>query len=364
MNTQERIDPWGSEGFGDYEKLIAEFGMESLSPFKKDLSDNLLFRRNIIFGHRDFGKILDAIKHKKPYAMMTGLMPSGKFHLGHKMVADEIIWHQKKGADVFVCAADLEAYLMRDITLSEAKKIAVEEYVANYIALGLDMRKVHFWFQTDYETPYYRFRDTLSHRTTFNEMKAIYGTLSPEKIFSVITQAADILHPQLPEYGGPRPTVVPVGADQDPHIRLTRDIAGRHKEHSLIPPSATYHKFMPGLLGGKMSSSNPKSHIALTDSPKEAKKKVLAAFSGGGVTVEEHKKNGGNPEVDVACQYLFYGFEEDDRKVIKIFEDYRAGTLMTGEVKKLLADKVAAFLEAHQAKYPEALREAKEIVKK
>ena len=40
-------------------------------------------------------------------------------------------------------------------------------------------------------------------------------------------QAGDILHPQLDEYGGLRPIVVPVGIDQDPHLRLTRGLASK-----------------------------------------------------------------------------------------------------------------------------------------
>lgn len=40
---------------------------------------------------------------------------------------------------------------------------------------------------------------------------------------SVLTQVADILHPQVESE--PAPTVVPVGLDQDPHIRLTRGVA-------------------------------------------------------------------------------------------------------------------------------------------
>ena len=43
-------------------------------------------------------------------------------------------------------------------------------------------------------------------------------------------QVADILLPQIEEFGGPKKVVVPVGVDQDPHIRLTRDIAHRLNE--------------------------------------------------------------------------------------------------------------------------------------
>ena len=42
-----------------------------------------------------------------------------------------------------------------------------------------------------------------------------------------LVQVGDIIHPQLDDYGGLRPIVVPVGIDQDPHLRLTRGIAGK-----------------------------------------------------------------------------------------------------------------------------------------
>lgn len=61
-------------------------------------------------------------------------------------------------------------------------------------------------------------------------MAAIYGFSGETHLahmIAVLTQGADILHNQLPQFGGPIPVVVPVGADQDPHIRLTRDIAAK-----------------------------------------------------------------------------------------------------------------------------------------
>ncbi|HDD56887.1 MAG TPA: tryptophan--tRNA ligase, partial [Thermoplasmatales archaeon] len=43
--------------------------------------------------------------------------------------------------------------------------------------------------------------------------------------YAPLIQAGDILHVQLEKFGGVRPTLVPVGVDQDPHLRLCRDIA-------------------------------------------------------------------------------------------------------------------------------------------
>lgn len=359
------IDPWASNSIEDYEKLMREFGMEGMEEYRSRYSDLRYIRRGIIFGQRDFAGIDEAIQKKKRYALMTGLMPSGKFHFGHKMVADEIIWFQQKGADIFSCAADMESYLMRGVPFEDARKAATEEYLANYIALGLNPDKLTFWFQSDYRNEYYRLRDMLSKKVTFNELKAIYGELTTGKIISALTQAADILHPQLPEFGGPRPVVVPVGADQDPHLRLTRDLAQRFSdEFKFIPPSATYHKFMSGLQGGKMSSSNPQSYIALTDEPREAGRKIMRAKTGGRATVEEQKRLGGVPEQCMIYELYLYHLVDDEKELREIYSKCKAGTLLCGEDKKRCAELMEKFLVEHQKKRDEAKKQAERVLKK
>lgn len=64
-----------------------------------------------------------------------------------------------------------------------------------------------------------------------------------------------------------------------------------------------------------MSASNVNSAIFMTDDAKTIAKKIKShAFSGGGASREEHEANGGNPDVDVAYQYLSF-FEDDDSKM-------------------------------------------------
>src|SRR3989344_1718157 len=294
------ITPWEVKGTIDYARLIKDFGLQPLPPlntFPPEFTKFPLFRRNIIFAHRDLNRITDAIKQKKKFVMMTGLMPSGKFHFGHKIVADQIIFYQSLGAKIYLTVADIEAYNTRNPNLKKLRKIAIEEYLTNYIALGLNIKKCDFYFQSarskqaEKSNSYYRLANMLARHATFNEYKSIYGEISPGKMISSLIQASDMLHPQLPEFEGPIPVLVPVGADQDPHLRLARDLSQRIKEFKFIQLSSTYNKFLPALNGDKMSSSDPTSYIALTDSPEEASNKIKKyAFSGGQPTIEEHKK--------------------------------------------------------------------------
>ncbi|MEK6835354.1 MAG: tryptophan--tRNA ligase [Nanoarchaeota archaeon] len=355
------VTPWEVKGNIDYERLIKEFGLSPISSLPRQFQENFLFRRGIIYGHRDFDKVIEAVKNKKKFVMMTGLMPSGKFHFGHALVLKQILFYQSLGAKIYIAVADLEAYNTRNPNLSELRKTAIEEYLINYIALGLNPKNCDFYFQSqrskdsEKSNAYYGLANRVSRYITFNEIKAIYGDITPGKLSSALLQVSDMIHSQLPEFEGPSQVVVPVGSDQDPHIKLARDIIQRIKDYKFIQLSSTYNLFLPGLKGGKMSSSDATSYIALTDNLDDTSNKIKKyAFSGGQNTIEEHRKKGGNPDTDISYQWLRMFFEEDDKKLEKIYHDYKSGKLLTSELKQILIDKLNKFLKQHQEKRKKA----------
>ncbi len=347
---KQEIDPWELKEIKDYDKLMKNLGVDNFEEYAKKLKNAPLeIRRGLLIGHKDFNNIYDCINQKKEFAILTGLMPSGAFHFGHMSVINQVIYYQKLGAKIFLLAADLEAHLTRNVPLKEAKKIAIEEYLLNYLALGLSTKNLKFYFQTEgpkkYLREYMNLSKLASAKTTFNEVKAIYGDINPQKLISSLTQVADILYPQLE---GIKTTLTPVGFDQLPHANFTRDIASRMKFNL---PSFTFHKLIPGLQGvtSKMSSSKEESYISFDDSPQEVSKKIKKySFSGGQATIEEHRKKGGNPNIDVSYKYLEFLFEQDDKKLKKIYDDYKSGRLLTSELKEILIEKINIFLTQHQ----------------
>ena len=359
---KKAFNPWEVRGEINYNKLVRDFGVSLMKDLPEIFNKEILFRRRIIFAHRDYQRILESVKNKKKFVMMTGLMPTGKFHLGHLLVAQQFLIYQKLGAKIYIAVADIEAYNARGQSLEDSKKIAIDEYITNYVALGLNPKNVEIYFKSDRSkdsnrsNAYYRLQNILAKHATFNEFKAVYGDITPGKMVSSLLQASDMLHSQLPEFENICPVVVPVGIDQDPHLRLARDISKRIPI-KFTQLSSTYHQMIPGLKGAKskMSSSDPNSFIALTDNPKTVKNKINKyAFSGGKETLEEHKRLGGNPDIDVSFQYLRMFLEEDDDKLQEIYNDYKSGKLTTGELKKYTIDKLNLFLKDHQAKREKA----------
>lgn len=369
MEKEFIVTPWDVSGEIDYERLVKEFGLTLMQELPQEFQKNVLFRRKIVYAHRDIQRILDAIKNKKPFVMMTGLMPTGKMHLGHAIVAEQMIFYQSLGAKIYIAVADLEAYNSRGLSLEEGRANAIEEYLINYIALGLKPKNCEIYFQSarsddgKKSNAYYRLQNLLARHATFSEFKSVYGEITPGKMISALLQASDMLHPQLNEFEGAMPVVVPVGVDQDPHIRLARDISQRIKNPSFIQLSSTYHQMLLGLKGGKMSSSDSMSYIALTDSPRDVEMKIKKyAFSGGKDTLEEHRRLGGNPDVDVSFQYLKFLFEDNDEKLKRIHDDYKSGKMLSSELKMIAVEKINSFLKEHQKKREKAAKEVGKFI--
>jgi tryptophanyl-tRNA synthetase len=102
---------------------------------------------------------------------------------------------------------------------------------------------------------------------------------------------------------------------------------------------------MPGLTGGKMSSSIPESIISFYESEATVRKKVMAGITGGRMTLEEQKRYGGEP--DRCSLYLLNLFHmvTDDAELAEIRRKCVSGEMMCGTCKKETAERVVAFLK-------------------
>lgn len=331
----------------EYRETMERFGIDPIEEVADRLPDDPLIRRGIVFGHRDLGAVLDARDRGDEFAVMTGLMPSGPFHFGHKTVVEHLRLYQEMGAPVTLCVADVEAYLTRDVSLDEARQVAIEEYLPNYAALGIDLESADLYFQSTAGNDGQLLSKLFARHLTANQVAATYGDADPDTLVSALTEAADIVRPQTTR-GEAVPTVVPVGIDQDPHIRLTRDAVARYRDAAYRKPASTYHRFMRGLRGGKMSSSDPASHVALSEPIESAKRKIDAAKTGGRASVAEHREKGANVEADVVFELLAFHLVDDDDELARIRREYAAGNLLSGELKALAKDRLETFLDAHR----------------
>jgi tryptophanyl-tRNA synthetase len=405
----EEINPWANQQTLDIQRLFSEFGIEPIDNVIGMLPEVPYFmKRGIVIGHRDYTPIAGCIRDGKPFHILTGFMPSGHPHLGHLMVMKEVVWHVQQGGNGFITIADREAHAVRDTSWEKCREYG-REYLACLYALGFE-GKTYFQSRNDLLKDL-AFESSI--RVNLSELQSIYGfsqETSLGHMMSVITQVADILYPQVESY--PAPTVVPVGIDQDPHIRLTRGVAHKlrmftvedrgqyisvrsknafpaaldmvhnryprskkYEGHVDIPgsacaevsavvreieisfggfgffsPSSTYHLFIPGLQGGKMSSSIPESTISFTEPDEIVKKKVMAALTGGRATLAEQREQGGEPERCPLFLLNLFHMVDDDPQLEELRTKCRSGQLMCGQCKKETAERVLSFIHDMQEK--------------
>ncbi len=362
-----KVDPWNVEGNVNYDQLVREFGVKKINPsLKKKLEDvckkkgvdlHYLLRRDILFAHRDLDKLLVDLEKGKEFFLYTGRSPSGQIHLGHMFIWYFTKWLQDLfDVELYFQFPDEEKFLFKkDYTYEDVQK-NLEDNMKDVAAIGFNPEKTFFIVNTKHANLLYPEAIKVAKKITFSNVKSSFGLTESSNIGSIFYTSMQAVPAFLPSVLKNKKLncLIPHAVDQDPHFRITRDVI---EKVGYPKPASIQSRFLPGLGGfeedSKMSSSKESSSIYMSDSPKDIKRKINKyAFSGGRDTLEEHRKYGGNPDIDVCYNWLLF-FEEDDEYLEKIYKDYKSGKLLSGELKKILIDKLTEIVVDHQEKRKE-----------
>ncbi len=353
-NEEFTVTPYTVEGTIDYNKLLNQFGAEPLTEdqyngFPEPIHH--LVRRKIFYAGRDVDSFLSALTTDRQHSIVTGRGPSGPMHIGHIIPLYFAKYLQEQtGATVYIPISDDEKYMLKENKSLQSIQDYTRQNIREILAIGFDPSRTRIIIDTADADIIYPLSMTFATELTQATIESTYG--EPSNIGMSFYPAVQITHLLLPQlvYGS-HPSLVPIAIDQDPHLRLSRDVAAKSK-YDIKKPSTLLSKFLPNLNGpGKMSSSGSNPSILLTDDPTTVREKIMShAYSGGRSNIQEHREHGGNPDIDVPFQYLRYFFEPDDTRLETIERKYRSGDLLSGELKELTASKIAEFLETHQAR--------------
>ncbi len=359
MQEDYKVGAYSVEGNVNYDDLVTKFGVSLIDDdlkkrIKKDAGDlHFMIRRGIFFANRDLNWLLDQYEKGNKFYVYTGIAPSGSMTIAHLLPFIMAQWLQEKfDADVLIQIPDEEKFLAKkdmNLTLEKAHDLAYQDAL-DIAALGFKPEKTKMFLNTEYADVVYKQAVRVSKYLTFSIVKDAFGFGNDTNIgtiFYTSTQAVPAFLKSV-EQGTNVPCLIPLGIDQDVHFRVARnaiDKLGYYK------PAIMHSKFLPSLKGGpKMSASDSDNTIYLADSPDVVVRKVNRAITGQQSTAELQKKLGGDPDKCAVCQYNRYLFEPEDKKLEAIFEGERKGTLLAGEHKKDLADKINKFLENHNKK--------------
>ena len=231
--------------------------------------------------------------------VVSGARPTGLLHLGHLHGALRNWARLQENYRCFFFVADWHA-LTTDYQSPDGIKEGTGAMVAEWLSVGLDPAKCTIFRQSDIKehaelhlllsmlTPVSWLERNPTYKEQLRELGerdlSTYGFLGYP-----VLQAADIIM-----YKAHR---VPVGADQAPHVELTREIVRRFNSfYGPVFPEPevllTETQRLPGLDGRKMSKSYGNS-VLLSDSPETIDRKLSRMVTD---TARARRTDPGEPE--------------------------------------------------------------------
>lgn len=364
MTETTIVTPWevtSTSGI-DYMKLIQEFGCQPIDGalvrrFEKvtGMKAHPWLRRGIFFSHKDLTLALDAYERGEEIFLYTGRGPSSEsLHLGHMVpfMFTKYLQDAFNAILVIQMSDDEKYYFKENLPLNEANRLTYEN-AKDIIACGFNPKKTLIF--SNLETvggSLYRNVVLIMKQTSGNMIKGIYGLDLNNSIGQLswpCFQAAPVFSTSFKNIFGDRQVqcLVPMAIDQYPYFRMAREIA---QKLGFLKPATIQSRFLPSLeqAHDKASSTGEKTIIFMSDSYESIWKKIREkAFSGGGMTKQEHIEKGANLAVDVSYHYLLY-FLDNDQELEHIAKEYRSGRMMTSEVKKRAAEAIWKTVQAHQ----------------
>ena len=273
--------------------------------------------------------------------LLSGVKPTGRVHIGNYFGAMKqfVDLQDKYNCNIFI--ADYHA--MTTVQNKEELKNGILDVALDYLAIGLDPKKVILFKQSDISevteltwifnclttVPY------LQRAHAYKDSEAKGKDISAGLFDYPVLMASDILIQDA--------DIVPVGQDQKQHLEFTRDFAQKFNnaygetfklpEPFILPDVET----IPGIDGKKMSKSYD-NVIPLFASDDEIKKLVMsiATDSKG---VDEQK----NP--DESILFAIHKLVLDKTEVEKLRERYSKGGMGWKEAKELLIKDLISFIK-------------------
>ncbi len=291
--------------------------------------------------------------------ILSGIQPSGTLHIGNYFAMMRPMIRFQAEHELFCFIVNYHA--LTTVNDGGALRANTLEAAMDFLALGLDPERAHFWVQGDVpevaELTWILACQTslgLLERSHSYKDKIAKGITPSCGLFTYpVLMAADILLYQA--------NIIPVGRDQKQHVEITRDIAERfnnvYGETFTLPEPLINDDIavIPGIDGQKMSKSYGNT-IEIFEDEKSLKKKVMRIVTDS-TPVEEPK----NPET--CSLFALYRLFAEPQKVENMRDRYLKGGLGYGEVKKELLGLIWEYFAPFRKKREEYSKDRGEVMR-
>jgi tryptophanyl-tRNA synthetase len=292
--------------------------------------------------------------------VLSGVKPTGRVHIGNYFgMMKQVVDLQDDYEESLIFIADYHALN----TVQDAQEMSknIYEVALDYLAIGLDPKKVTIFKQSDISTtaelalifntittmPY------LMRAHAFKDAQAKNKEISVGTFTYPMLMAADILMYDT--------DIVPVGQDQKQHIEIARDTAEKFNrifgEEFKLPEAIILKEVatVPGIDGQKMSKSYNNT-IPLFAEDDEIKKAVMSI-----VTDSKSPEEAKDPENDniFALHKLF----SNTQQLENIEKKYKEGGMGYKESKEMLIENIREFIKPLREKRKELEKDRSSIIK-
>ena len=353
------VTPYEVRGKIDYERLREQFGTQLITPellakLHQVAGGDLppVLERGIYYSHRDLPAILDGFANGRPFFLYSGRGPSGPLHTSHLLQFSLCQWFQQRfGVPMYIQITDDEKFWSSKTGVSreETAHWGLENLI-DILALGFDPKRTFTFFDSRSIAAMYPLAIRVARKIPYSTVKAVFGFEPSQNIGLVFYTALQTVPAFWPSWAEGRavPCLIPCGIDQDPHFRVSRDLA---ESLGYPKPALLHSQMVPGLLGDAvMSTTGDRADNALflNDAPEVVDRKLRNAFTGGRATVEEQRRLGAVPEICSVWALWRTQFAESSAKFAEITDGCRSGRLLCGECKSQILERIHAFYRRHE----------------
>lgn len=289
--------------------------------------------------------------------ILSGIKPTGQLTLGNYIGAIKNFARVQNEGEAFLFIADLHA-LTLPIEPADLNKNS-RDIAAYYLAAGLDPKKATIFLQSDVPAhselaiilQNYLYMGELSRMTQFKDKSS---KMKEEAIGLGLFAYPVLMAADIVIYDSKR---IPVGEDQTQHVELARDLVKRFNNRYgdvLVMPKAEVAKVGKRIMSlsdptKKMSKSDPKGDIYLSDDINVMRKKIMSAVTDmeAHVHYDPEKQPGISNLMTIMSALTDKSFEEIEKE----FEGKGYG-----DFKRAVADAVVAEMEPYKARYEEIVK--------
>ena len=279
--------------------------------------------------------------------VVSGIRSTGYLHLGNYFGAIQNFVKMQETHNCYFFVADYHALT----TLPDPKELKPNVYrvLAENIASGLDPEKVALYVQSDVpEIPeLYLMLNMLAYKGELEKTASFKekARQQPQNINAGLLTYPSLMAADIIIH---RAHKVPVGKDQEQHLEMTRNFAGRfnHRYGELFPEPTAFNfgeqlVKIPSLDGaGKMSKSeNENATIYLADDDDKIRKKVMKAKTDSGPT----EPNSEMPDY-IENIFLLMKLVSSEEHYNQFLTAYNNCEIRYGDMKKQLAEDMINFV--------------------